>query len=96
MNTIVFVPNLKTNTYVPLVDVEGLPTEASAAAAAQPINLPQLVPSREDSKSRISRYYTTRPFAAGDGVNLPDDRFIQYYYACLSIIGLYIVYRIVN
>jgi hypothetical protein len=94
MNTIVFVPNLKTNTYVPLVDVEGI--SAEPPAAAPPVNLPQLVPSREDTKSRISRYYTTRPFAAGDGVNLPDDRFIQYYYACLSIIGLYIVYRIVN
>jgi hypothetical protein len=85
-NYIVFVPDEKTNLYVPLVDINKTPIENK---------LPPLIPSRQDPKNMIYDYYMTPPAAAaGNGVNMPEDRFIRYYYTCLSIIGLYVLYRI--
>lgn len=84
MSNVIFVPDKKTNIYVPLIDNS---TENT---------LPPLIPPKRDPTNIIYNYYTTAPLAAGHGEKMPNDCFIRYYYACLSIIGLFVVYRVLN
>lgn len=83
-NYIEFVANKKTNVYVPLVDVENNQIERVGLDGGV---IPNTWPIPHENL--ISDYY--RGF---HGAEMPDDRFIRYYYASLAVIGLYVVYRV--
>lgn len=75
-----FEPNYKEGFLVPLVDINGV----------------EIKHTTDVNEEELKRdYYRTGGILTG-AVQMPDDIFIRYYIASLSIIGLYVVYRVLR
>lgn len=96
-----FIPNHKNNILVPLMDIQNNPVENVLPPPVNPYeekySKPQKRPRRGfGNTNEMSNYYLLEPMKMTNRGRsaMPDDAFIRYFYSSISIIGLYVVYRI--